>query len=116
MGALADRKLIPPRGSDSSPLALNEIHALQDELGASWSVVEHHHLEKEYRFPDFRGALAFTNALGELAEEVNHHPEICLTWGKAKVTVWTHSIGGLSEADFFFAARADRIFEAANSA
>jgi 4a-hydroxytetrahydrobiopterin dehydratase len=76
-------------------------------LGNDWIVVDEHHLEKEFKFKDFQAALDFTNNIGALAEEVDHHPEICLTWGKARVTIWTHSIGGLSEADFVFAARAD---------
>ena len=47
-------------------------------------------------------------SVGAMADEVDHHPEICLTWGRATVTIWTHSVGGLSEADFVFAARADQ--------
>jgi len=69
--------------------------------------VEDHHLTKTYRFKDFQEALEFTNRVGGLAESVDHHPEICLTWGRVTLTLWTHSIGGLSEADFVFAARAD---------
>ena len=79
------------------------------ELGGGWRVVDGHHLEKEYRFPDFRQALEFTNRIGELAEEVNHHPNIFLTWGKVKVELWTHKIDGLNEADFVWAAKADRL-------
>jgi 4a-hydroxytetrahydrobiopterin dehydratase len=74
-----------------------------------WTMVNEHHLEKEYRFNDFREALAFVNRLGEAAEEEGHHPDIFLTWGKVKVTLWTHSVGGLSEKDFTLAARADRL-------
>lgn len=65
-------------------------------------------LVKQYRFPDFRQALAFVNRVGELAEEEGHHPDIELGWGRVKLTLWTHSIGGLSENDFILAAKADR--------
>ena len=61
-------------------------------------------------FPDFKEALAFTNRVGELAESVGHHPDIYLAWGKVRLTVWTHKIDGLNEADFVFAAKADREF------
>jgi 4a-hydroxytetrahydrobiopterin dehydratase len=80
---------------------------LHTELGNEWNVVEEHHLEKTYKFSNFRKALDFTNAVGELAEEQNHHPDIFLAWGKVKVTIWTHKIDGLTESDFVFAAKAD---------
>ena len=91
------------------PLAGEELDALAAELAGGWQVIDGHHLEKEYRFPDFRLALDFTNLIGELAEEVNHHPNIFLTWGKVRVELWTHKIDGLNEADFVWAAKADRL-------
>jgi len=84
--------------------ALANLHI---ELGSDWDVVDGHHLEKTYKFSNFRKALDFTNAVGELAEEQNHHPDIFLAWGKVKVTIWTHKIDGLTESDFVFAAKAD---------
>lgn len=104
---LAERDLIPPSGGDMKPLKGEALAVLAEELDGDWLVVDEHHLEKTYRFPDFTAALAFTNRIGALAEAVDHHPEICLTWGRATVVIWTHSIGGLSEADFVFAARAN---------
>jgi 4a-hydroxytetrahydrobiopterin dehydratase len=74
-----------------------------------WTLVNEHHLEKEYRFKDFAEALAFVNRLGEAAEAQGHHPDIFLTWGRVTVTLWTHSVGGLSENDFTLAARADAV-------
>lgn len=73
----------------------------------NWNLVNEHHLEKEFRFPDFRQALDYVNRLGEVAEREGHHPDIFLTWGLVKVTLWTHSVGGLSEKDFDLAAEAD---------
>jgi 4a-hydroxytetrahydrobiopterin dehydratase len=81
---------------------------MHEQLGNDWKVIDEHHLEKEYRFKNFREALDFTNRVGELAESVGHHPDIFLAWGKVRLTVWTHKIGGLSESDFIFAAKADR--------
>jgi 4a-hydroxytetrahydrobiopterin dehydratase len=107
MSELAQRDLKPPRRGDASPLRDSELLRFEKLLGNGWLIVEEHHLEKDYKFKDFQSALDFTNKVGALAEKVDHHPEICLTWGKAKITIWTHSIGGLSEADFVFAARAD---------
>lgn len=111
MSELARRNLKPPRGGNTSPLKGSDLFEFDRLLGNGWLIVEEHHLEKGYKFKDFQSALDFTNKVGRLAEEVDHHPEICLTWGKAKVTIWTHSIDGLSEADFVFAARADLLIE-----
>lgn len=83
-----------------------ELKRLSGQLDG-WTVVDGHHLEKEYTFKDFAGALAFVNRLGAAAEAAGHHPDVFLTWGKVKVTLWTHSIGGLSEDDFVLAAKAD---------
>jgi 4a-hydroxytetrahydrobiopterin dehydratase len=107
MSALAQRELKPPRGGGAEPLAGQALEDLIEELNTGWEIVDSQRLEKTYKFEDFRQALDFTNKVGELAEEVDHHPEICLTWGQASITIWTHSIGGLSEADFVFAARSD---------
>ena len=108
MTDLADKTCIPCRGG-VPPLEGEDLERLAAELGGDWRVVDGHHLEKEYRFPDFRQALEFTNRIGELAEEVNHHPNIFLTWGRVRVELWTHKIDGLNEADFVWAAKADRL-------
>ena len=72
-------------------------------------MIESHHLEREYRFDDFRQALDFTVRVGEMAEEQAHHPDVYLTWGKVKLTIWTLKIDGLTESDFVFAAKADTL-------
>lgn len=109
MSELAQREIKPPRSKDISPLKGEALKEMGDLLGGDWNIVEEHHLTKDYAFNDFQTALDFTNQVGALAESVDHHPEICLTWGRATITIWTHSIGGLSEADFVFAAKSDAI-------
>ncbi len=74
-----------------------------------WTLAEDQRLEKEYRFPDFREALAYVNRLGEVAEREGHHPDIFFTWGKVKVTLWTHDAGGVTAKDFALAAEADGV-------
>jgi len=91
------------------PLTGDAVARLAGQLAAGWSVVNDHQLEREFKFPDFRRALAFTNQIGQLAESQNHHPDIYLAWGKVKLTLWTHKIDGLSESDFVFAAKVDQL-------
>ena len=107
MNQLALKDCVPCKGG-VPPLEGEELTRLQKELDGDWDVVEGHHLAKHYRFPDFREALAFTNRVGELAEEQGHHPDIYLAWGKVKIEIWTRKINGLTESDFVFAAKADK--------
>jgi len=69
--------------------------------------VDNQRIVKEFHFSDFREALDFTNAVGEVAESENHHPDIQLGWGKVVITLSTHKIHGLSENDFILAAKID---------
>jgi len=105
---LAEKECVPCKGG-VPVLKGAEVQRYIQELGGNWSVVKNHQLEKEFAFPDFRQALDFTNKIGNLAESQNHHPDIYLTWGKVKVTLWTHKIDGLSESDFVFAAKVDQL-------
>jgi 4a-hydroxytetrahydrobiopterin dehydratase len=103
---LAEKQCVPCRGG-VPPLKGKELTALLEKLGGGWTIAGEHHLEKEYKFKNFREALDFTNRVGEIAEAQGHHPDIYLAWGKVKITVWTHKIDGLTESDFVLAAKAD---------
>ena len=94
--------------SEGGAVKGDELRKLFGQLQYGWTMPNEHHLEKEYRFKDFRDALGFVNRLGEVAEQEGHHPDIFLTWGRVKVTLWTHSVGGLTEKDFSLAAKADQ--------
>ena len=107
MTDLAKKTCIPCRGG-VTPLKGAQLEDLQDKLKNDWKIINEHHLEKEYSFKNFKEALDFTVKVGELAENQDHHPDIFLTWGKVKVTIWTHKIDGLTESDFIFAAKTDR--------
>jgi len=91
------------------PFDEEDIKEYMEKLGGDWTVIENHHIEKEFKFDDFVQALAFTNKVGELAEQQGHHPDILLSWGKVKITTWTHKIDGLFSADFVLAAKIDEL-------
>ena len=67
-------------------------------------------LERQFRFSNFSEALAFTQRIGALAEQENHHPSLTTEWGKVTVVWWTHKIRGLHKNDFIMAARTDTVF------
>jgi 4a-hydroxytetrahydrobiopterin dehydratase len=108
MTDLASKNCVPCRGG-TPPLAGKELDQLATQV-PDWKVVDGHHITRLFKFPDFRKALAFVNKAGEVAEEQGHHPDILLSWGKAEVTTWTHSINGLTESDFILAAKIDRVY------
>jgi len=108
MSELATKECIPCKGGLPS-LKGSDFKSLLEKLENGWQVVEEHHLEKEYKFENFRHALDFTNKVGELAENQGHHPDIYLSWGKVKLTIWTHKVDGLTESDFILGAKADQL-------
>ena len=81
MEQLADKKCIPCTGKVPA-LKGKALEKLHQQL-SSWNVVDEHHLVREFRFPDFKQALAFVNEVGDIAEAEGHHPDILLAWGKA---------------------------------
>ena len=107
MSELASKTCVPCRG-DVPPLKGDPLNSLAGKV-SGWNVVDEHHIEKTFTFPDFLKALAFTNKVGELAEQQGHHPDIFLAWGKVGIKTWTHKIDGLTESDFILAAKIDRL-------
>ena len=106
--ALSKKKCVPCT-IGVPPLKGEQLQALYQHLQHGWKIVDEHHLEKEYDFPDFQSALDFTNQIGAIAEEEGHHPDIYLAYGKVKILLWTHKINGLSESDFILAAKCDEV-------
>jgi len=66
-------------------------------------------IEKEFKRGDFVGAVAFVDSLLAPAEEMNHHPDLAISWETVTVTISTHSEGGLTANDFELAARVDAL-------
>ncbi len=64
-------------------------------------------IEKEFRFKSYLNGLDFAYAVGRIAEEQDHHPDILVKWRRVKLTLSTHSIKGLSQNDFIIAAKSE---------
>ncbi len=106
--SLLAKKCVPCEGG-TMPLTIQQAEALMKEI-RDWTLSrDAKKISKEMKFKDFAEALAFTNAVGKIAEAEGHHPDIALAWGKVGITLSTHSIGGLSENDFIVATKIDEI-------
>jgi len=106
--SLADQTCIPCKGG-VPPLTAAQIMPLLAQLDG-WTVEEQKKLTRTYRFKNFAEALAYANQVGALAEEQRHHPDLHVRWGAVGVEIWTHKIDGLTESDFYFAAKCDRAY------
>ena len=98
--------------ADSPRVTEQEVQDLSPQI-PEWSIVERDaipRLERVFKFKNFVEALAFTNRVGELAEQEDHHPALLTEYGKVTVTWWTHAIKGLHRNDFVMAAKCDELY------
>ena len=115
---LAQRSCVPCKGG-VPPLTEDERRPLLLQIDRDWSVFERPDekhdsialLARSYSFKNFAEAMSFANGVATIAEEQNHHPDLFIAWGRVGVEIWTHKIGGLTESDFIFAAKCDRLFD-----
>jgi 4a-hydroxytetrahydrobiopterin dehydratase len=112
MTDLATGKCVACRAGEPT-LTDAEIAELRPQL-PDWQLKEvegMRRLERVFKFKNFAQALEFTNKIGAIAEEENHHPLIITEWGKVTINWWTHKIGGLHRNDFIMAARSDELYQ-----
>ena len=113
--SLADNKCVPCKGG-VPPMERSRAQALLAELEPGWQLIAAGHLERVFPFKNFAQALELANKVGAIAEQEGHHPDLYVAWGKCGVEIWTHKIQGLTESDFYLAAKADRAFASMGSA
>src|SRR6266498_2677615 len=108
MSELSQLKCVSLHGNEPT-LAEGEIYMLHPQI-PDWQIKEVEgmkRLERSFKFKNFAQALEFTNKVGAIAEQEDHHPLLMTEWGKVTVQFWTHKIGGLHKNDFIMAARTD---------
>lgn len=64
-------------------------------------------IAKTFAFADFRGSVAFTNRVAAVADELDHHPDIAISWNRVTLSLVSHSAGGVTQADIELARRLD---------
>ena len=110
MDDLSQMKCVACRGTEPT---LSDIQILEYQIRVpEWKVKKvdgMNRLERVFKFKDFAEAIAFTDKIGAIAEEEDHHPLIITEWGRVTVNWWTHKIGGLHLNDFIMAAKTDKI-------
>ena len=107
MENLAQQKCVPCE-SNTPPLSAEEVKAVMQTFPL-WSVKNNSRIEKTVETKDFISSLKLANQIGQLAEDEGHHPDLEISWGKLKISLETHAIGGLSKNDFVMAAKIDLI-------
>ena len=111
MGTLAGEKCVACR--KDSPTVTDAEAAEFHRQVPEWELVEVDgvkRLRRVFTFDDFAQALAFTDAVGAIAEDEGHHPALLTEWGRTTVEWWTHKIKGLHRNDFIMAAKTDGLY------
>ena len=86
-----------------------EINSKLEELNG-WSY-ENNSIHKEYKKSNFTNALGFVTMIGVEAEKMDHHPDILMYgWNKVKITISTHSEGGVTEKDIKLAQTIEKLY------
>ena len=112
MAALTEARCVACR-RDAPTVSDAEIDELRPQI-PDWELVEEKgikRLRRVFAFDDFAQALAFTERVGEIAEDEGHHPALLTEWGSTTVSWWTHKIKGLHRNDFIMAAKTDALYQ-----
>ena len=106
---LLEKKCVPCEGG-VPPLKGEQMQQYLDELQGEWRVVEEKKIQRQFKFKNFKEAIAFVNKVAEIAEREGHHPDMRVYgWNKVEIELSTHAIGGLSENDFILAAKIEQV-------
>lgn len=110
MTPLVDRNCVHRDPSEGlSPQEIASYRAVVPD----WEMLENKkitQIRRSFKFKNFAKALTFTNRVGEISEQQDHHPIIVTEWARVQISWWTHTVKGLSENDFIMAAKTDALF------
>ena len=92
----------------SSNLSKNEIQINLKLLNSNWKLLDNK-IQREFIFKDFLSAFNFIKEIADLAESLNHHPDIFNSYNKVIISLTTHDLGGVSKKDFKLAMEIDNL-------
>ncbi len=104
--SLTEKKCIPCSGGTPA-LTASERETLIKQI-SGWEIEDEKKLTKSFSYKDFNEPMKLANKVWAVAEAEGHHPDLFVAWGKLKVEIWTHAVGGLTESDFILAAKIDQ--------
>ncbi len=106
---LLKEKRCKPCSGKEEPLQAEDIHQLLGNLKKGWEVVDNKKLKNRFPFGNFQRGMVFAQNVSMIAEQEQHHPDLCIHYSNVEVELTTHAIGGLSENDFIMAAKIDEL-------
>jgi 4a-hydroxytetrahydrobiopterin dehydratase len=107
---LKQMKCVPCEGG-VKPLKGQAIADYMHKLDSGWVVIGDKMIRKEFPFKNFNLGMAFLNKIAAIADQEGHHPDVCISYTKVQVELFTHAINGLSENDFIMAAKIDDVIK-----
>ena len=105
---LKEQKCKPCSGEEE-PLKGDEIQVLYSQLEDGWEVIDNKKIRKKFPSDNFNMSMEFAQKIAGIAEEEDHHPDLCVHYTNVEVELSTHKIGGLSENDFIMADKIDNL-------
>lgn len=90
-------------------LSIEDQQSKLSELDVEWSLPGDESLHRVYKFDNYKQAVKFVNKVAKIAEKINHHPDIALSWAKVEVILRSHQVNGLTVTDFDLAKKIDRL-------
>lgn len=114
MASLIEKKCVPCEGG-VQPFTAAQIKEYVSQLKTEWRIIyeklgQNPILTKQFKFKNFKEAIAFINKVAQIAEQEGHHPDMkVFGWNKVEIELSTHAIGGLSENDFILAAKIEQM-------
>ena len=111
MEAVREKKCVPCAKGAPPASEAQVSDFLKSHAGWEWEKGQEPKLKKMFKFRDFRTALEFTNEIGRIAEEQNHHPSLLTAWGSVTVMWWTHKIRNIHSNDLIMAEMTDTVYD-----
>ncbi|MCF8223902.1 MAG: 4a-hydroxytetrahydrobiopterin dehydratase [Bacteroidales bacterium] len=103
---LKERKC-EPLEKGKNPFDKEKIREYMEMLQPGWHVSDDKKISRKFLFENFKRAMAFVQEVARIAEQEQHHPDICISYADVEIELSTHDVGGLSENDFILAAKID---------